>query len=314
MAKTQVVDEDQGREPEEFVEGPSAEQEAEWAEKDAAAGEPEVQETEPHDAPPAVAESPKTALAMFKEKTRDPQFIEAVEQNLGSMSKLDPQQVARVAYQAYASNPMLQQCTIPSIIMCVMEASALGLTISGTQGHCYLVPYTNKKTGRKEAQFILGYKGEIELARRGGVTDIYAECVYENDEYKVTKGLHRDIIHVPAEGDRGALKAVYAVAYTKDSSRPVFVDLTKEEVMKRKAASKDSSGKYSPWVNWEPSMWEKSGIHKLSKYLSLGVAEREAFGRDEARDQGRMQGHQVITDAIDVQAAEVDPLDRIAGA
>ena len=46
---------------------------------------------------------------------------------------------------------------------------ALNLSPSPQLGQFYMVPFNNKKKGCKEAQFQLGYKGYIQLAKRSGV-------------------------------------------------------------------------------------------------------------------------------------------------
>ncbi|MED0762673.1 recombinase RecT, partial [Aneurinibacillus thermoaerophilus] len=80
----------------------------------------------------------------------------------------------------------------------------------GLIGHCYIIPY-----GR-EAQFIIGYKGMIDLARRSGqIEQIYAHAVYEADHFEYELGLHPKLVHKPATGRRGAIQYVYAVAHFK---------------------------------------------------------------------------------------------------
>ena len=79
-----------------------------------------------------------------------------------------------------------------------MQAVQLGLE-PGLLGHCYILPY------KREATFIIGYKGMIDLARRSGhIQSIYAHAVHENDEFEYELGLHPKLEHKPSHGDRGA--------------------------------------------------------------------------------------------------------------
>lgn len=69
---------------------------------------------------------------------------------------------------AVATNPALAGCRPSTIVTGALVANALNLSLSSSLGLCYLVPFKNKKEGTKEAVFILGYKGYIQLAIRSG--------------------------------------------------------------------------------------------------------------------------------------------------
>jgi recombination protein RecT len=92
-----------------------------------------------------------------------------------------------------------------------MASAQLGLE-PGVLGQCYLIPY-----GR-ECQFQISFKGLIELLWRSGqLSDIYAYTIYENDEFSIEYGLHRDLMHKPALGsDKCNPVGYYAVAKLKD--------------------------------------------------------------------------------------------------
>lgn len=69
---------------------------------------------------------------------------------------------------AVQANPSLQECTNPSLLSAALLGESLNLSPSPQLGQYYLVPFNNSKTGFKEAQFQLGYKGYIQLAIRSG--------------------------------------------------------------------------------------------------------------------------------------------------
>lgn len=69
---------------------------------------------------------------------------------------------------AYNTNPTLQECTNQSILSAALLGESLQLSPSPQLGHYYMVPFNNTKTGIKEAQFQMGYKGYIQLAIRSG--------------------------------------------------------------------------------------------------------------------------------------------------
>lgn len=69
---------------------------------------------------------------------------------------------------AVATNPALQECEPVTILSAGLLGETLQLSPSPQLGQYYLVPYNDRKLGRKVAQFQLGYKGYIQLAIRSG--------------------------------------------------------------------------------------------------------------------------------------------------
>ena len=65
-----------------------------------------------------------------------------------------------------------------------------------------------------EAQFQLGYRGLIDLARRTGeITSVYAHEVYEGDEFEYSYGLDKDLKHKPI-GEEDESKITHFTQYT----------------------------------------------------------------------------------------------------
>ena len=69
---------------------------------------------------------------------------------------------------AVANTPALQECDPPTVLSCALLGESLNLSPSPQLGQFYMVPFENKKKGCKDAQFVLGYKGYIQLALRSG--------------------------------------------------------------------------------------------------------------------------------------------------
>lgn len=69
---------------------------------------------------------------------------------------------------AVTVNPALRECTNQTILSAALLGESLNLSPSPQLGQYYMVPFENKKKGVKEAQFILGYKGYVQLAIRSG--------------------------------------------------------------------------------------------------------------------------------------------------
>jgi recombination protein RecT len=218
------------------------------------------------DAKTALAERAKggttgKTLAMYLE---DPKVKASLQQ--AAANHLDPDRLARLAL-SLSRQPQLAECTPLSILGCVMQSAQLGL--EPLLGRAYYVPYRNNKTGQREAQFQLGYQGLLDLARRSGeIKMIFAEVVYEADDFTYSLGLNPDLHHIPATGDRGKPIGVYAVAHYKDGGYN-FAYLTREDVYRIKARSK--AGDSGPWATDELMMWKKTAIKALRPYLPLSV-------------------------------------------
>lgn len=70
---------------------------------------------------------------------------------------------------AATANPDLQNCDFSTVVSAGLLANALNLSLSPTLGFAYIVPFKNKAKGEiKDAAFVLGYKGYIQLAIRSG--------------------------------------------------------------------------------------------------------------------------------------------------
>lgn len=69
---------------------------------------------------------------------------------------------------AVQTNPALQECNNASIVSAALLGETLKLSPSPQLGQYYMVPFEDKKRGEKVAQFIIGYKGMIQLALRSG--------------------------------------------------------------------------------------------------------------------------------------------------
>lgn len=75
---------------------------------------------------------------------------------------------------AVSTTPDLAKCTYPSIISAALVGNALNLSPTPVCGQFFMVPFKNNKLSKfykedvYEAQFVLGYKGYLQLAYRTG--------------------------------------------------------------------------------------------------------------------------------------------------
>lgn len=69
---------------------------------------------------------------------------------------------------AVSQNPQLAQCDQSSILSAGLTGASLGLQCNPTLGQFYMLPFNDRKNNRTVAQFVLGYKGLLQLAIRSG--------------------------------------------------------------------------------------------------------------------------------------------------
>src|SRR5690625_5711770 len=97
---------------------------------------------------------------------------------------MDVDRLMRLTMTTIRTTPELRQADVGSLLGGVMQAAQLGLE-PGLLGQCYLLPFKNNRKGITEVQFIIGYKGMIDLAKRSGHTQsIYSHSFYEKYEFK----------------------------------------------------------------------------------------------------------------------------------
>ena len=212
---------------------------------------------------------------------------------------MDMNRMSRIALTTIRTNPKLLECAVPSLMGAVMQAVQLGLE-PGLLGHCYILPY------KREATFIIGYKGMIDLARRSGhIQSIYAHAVHENDEFEYELGLHPKLEHKPSHGDRGAFIGAYAVAHFKDGGYQMEF-MPKSEIEKRRKRSASANSSYSPWSSDYEEMAKKTVVRYMFKYLPISIevqtqAQDEVVRKDiteepEFIEVDSIEGEQVITE------------------
>lgn len=186
----------------------------------------------------------------------------------------------QLAVSAYNSEPKLAECSVVSVLSCVMKCAALGMEPSAVDGlgRAYILPFFNRKTKRMEATFILGYKGMLDLARRSGeILSISARAVYDGDVFEYSYGLSEDLRHVPMH-QSDTLTYAYCVAHFKDGGH-YFNVLSRKDIEAARKASK--AGNSGPWVTNYDAMAIKTAVRRAFPYLPVSVVAQEAAAADE---------------------------------
>ena len=235
-------------------------------------------------------EEQSTAMAVKKEspvkKFQDALTLPSMQKRIAAVlpKHMTPERVIKIAVSAISRNPLLLQCDVESVMKGVIISSELGLELNGALGHAYLVPFKNKHTQRHEAQFIAGYKGLVELARRSGfVIGVEARAVFENDFFEYEYGLNPKLVHKPTTAEPGKLKWIYAINRYKNGYSE-FVVLTLAEVNRHRERSKAKDN--GPWQTEYEAMALKTAVRVLMKLAPQSPEIAQAIEVEERTDRG----------------------------
>ena len=205
----------------------------------------------------------------------EPQF------KAGLAGMIDPQRFMRIIFTELRNKPDLLDCTRESVLGAVMQGAQLGLEFGPLQ-HAYLVPFRNH--GVLECQFMIGYRGYLDLARRsGGIKDIVAVEVYANDEFDFYRDENGDhLMHRPIiDGDRGPITHYYGRVVFTNGGNHVQV-MTLADIDERRNRSATANSARSPWKSDPIPMARKTVVRALVPWLPLTTEVAERIGADEA--------------------------------
>lgn len=213
----------------------------------------------------------------------------------------------RVVMTTVQRTPALLDCTDATILGAVLQCSQMGLSPDPLMGESYLVPFVNRKKGITECTLIVGYRGMIKLARQTGqISTIYAEAVFDGDEFVYEMGLEPILKHVPSEAEereKQRLTHVYAVARFKDGGAQfVVLPVSKVNAIRERSRAAGSG----PWVTDYEAMAKKTAVKQLAKWLPQSSELATAVGLDDRADASVSQD---LGDFIETTAEPVNDND-----
>ena len=172
---------------------------------------------------------------------------------------MTPERFTRVALTAIQNNPSLLASDPDSLWNACMKAAQDGLLPDGKEGAIVI--------RARQAVWMPMVQGIIAKAkRRGSVTNIVANIVYDGEPFEVLLGDEDRIVHRREimKVERGKEVAVYAIATMKDGSKEREI-MTWDQVMHvRQSSSTPNAG---PWVQHTDEMGKKTCLRRLSKRL-----------------------------------------------
>ena len=255
----------------------------------------------------------------------------------------DPQRARRFVSaitSAVAVNPALQECEAGTILAGALLGESLNLSPSPQLGQYYLVPFKSKaKYDRQgnllspevvKAQFVLGYKGYIQLALRSGA---YADL----DVMDIKQGeyLGKDPMtgkprfsFIEDDDERDRLETIGYMAYFEylngfrkvvywsrekmlshaDKYSPAFSAKSFQDIQDGKIAEKDMWRYSSSWYKNFDDMAKKTLLrHIISRWGVMSPEMQTAFERDSSVSEIGEKGNIVTAEEAEPEEAPTIP-------
>lgn len=175
------------------------------------------------------------------------------------------QQFVSTILTACADEPKLLNCDRHSLFLSCLKSARDGLMPDGREAA--IVPFRDNKANIELATYMPMVAGLLKKIRNSGqLAGFSANAIYANDFFEYELGDNERIIHRPIwRAERGPLVGSYAIGKTKDGVVYRRV-LGMEDIEAIKSIVKGLDK--GPWSGpFEPEMWIKTAIRRLSKLL-----------------------------------------------
>ena len=241
----------------------------------------------------------KTAVSRSNEKMDFPKMLDKFKGEVARAlpKHLNADRIARIALTTFRRNPKLGECDPRSVFAAVIQASQLGLE-PDMLGRSYIIPYG------KEAQFIPGWRGLVDLTNRAGNATTWTGAVFQGDEFDYALGDRPFVTHKPGdEFDPEMLTHVYAIGRVKNAEWPVIEVWSIGRVKKHRDRYNKVGKRHYSFDNFEMYA-RKVVLLQVLKYMPASAEMSAAVALNDAAEVGR-QGL-TVTDAIEGTWAPVD--------
>lgn len=191
-----------------------------------------------------------------------------------------------------SNDEKLQQCEPLTVMYAALTATALDLPLDKSLGFCYVIPYNNRKAGKVEAQYQIGYKGLVQLAIRTGqfsrinVTDVREGELKRMD--RLTGDIEFDWLDDAQRAKKEVIGYVAFFSLVNGFSKTLYMSVDELRThAKRYSQTYSSRNDYvrqnSKWETDFDSMCRKTLIKRiLSKYAPLSVEMQTAIVADQS--------------------------------
>lgn len=199
---------------------------------------------------------------------------------------MTPERFSRIALSLFNGNPQFWEADTTSFLSALMQSAQCGLEPNTVLGEAYVIPYKNNKQNTVEVNFQVGYKGILKMAlNTGDYEAIYAHEVREGDEFSYEYGLHKNLVHKPAEVPSTKVTHYYAVYKLKNGGFD-FVVWSRERIdqhareFSKNYLYKGQVNQNSVWYKNFDSMAKKTVLLDVLKYAPKTVEMAKALDLD----------------------------------
>ena len=176
-----------------------------------------------------------------------------------------------------ATDYKLAKCNVNSIVDACINVAQMGLDLSPTLSHAYLVPF------KSSVQLIVSARGYVALLSRTG-WKVKSYIVNEADSFVYNiDGFDENIIFTKDIDDE-VEKFKYAVALAQSPDGTLYVEvMNAKQIDKHRRISQNQSGAKPTgvWADWFDEMAKKTVIKKLAKSLPIGETVANAMDGDD---------------------------------
>lgn len=187
--------------------------------------------------------------------------------------------------EAFYQSPM-------SVIKSALQAASYDLPIDPTLGYAYIVPFNNRvKTGndeyiyKKQATFVIGYKGMVQLCLRTGAYSCVPDAVDVREgelvSYNRLTG-DAEFNWIEDEDEREKLPIVgYAGYFRLKNGAEKTIYMTVKQIEAHEEKNRKSKYKGKGWKENPEAMAKKTVIRKLcSHYALMSIEYQDTASRD----------------------------------
>lgn len=166
-------------------------------------------------------------------------------------------------------------CDAKSIIGSAMVAAAVNLPIDKNLGFAWIIPYNDKRSGKKVAQFQMGYKGYVQLALRTNEYKFLNVCTIYKGQLIGLDALKGDIQidMTKKESDEVIGYAAY-MELNSGFRHAEYWDVKTVETHAKKYSQSYRSNYDSPWKSDFDAMARKTVLSSMIRHwgpMSVGI-------------------------------------------
>jgi phage RecT family recombinase len=210
-------------------------------------------------------------------------------------SSIEPDRLIRSIIWAVETNPTLMECSKESILRFGMTTASLRLEPNPQLGQIFAIPFGRgsqggRRTGAKDAQTIMGYRGYQTIGWRDGIT-INGNVVREGDQFDFLEGSAGFVNHKRKIGHWASRPIIAAWATATSQGRaPIVVVMDIDEIEDIKARAPGGNSERSPWNDPKigyVGMAIKTPKRRLARSMPFGAFTMAATMEEAFEERGK---------------------------